>query len=127
VPRSQLCCATGVRAQIVAQRKFERRSTTATIIDFPLFGTRRKARSARQNPYISALNQRAGGNQTGFFCPVDGGSWWRSYQSKSNLIETLLNAFALQFFPPLAEGKITKQFFNPALYIPTFVGMAKGD
>lgn len=123
-----------VRAQIVAQRKFERRSVIATRRNFQSFLTRRKARSAplarrsaRIFPYISALNHTTGENQRGFFCPAGGGSWWRSHQSKSLLIEKLLNAFALQFFPPLAEGKRTKQVFNSALYIPTKVGMAKGD
>ncbi len=49
-----------VRAQIVAQKRFERRSAIATIIDFRFFEARRMARSAplarrsaRQNPYIS--------------------------------------------------------------------------
>jgi len=123
-----------VRAQIVVQRKFERRSVIATRRNFASFQARRKARSAplarrsaRKNPCISGLNQRAGGNQRGFFCPAFGGSWAQSAQSKSNLIENLLNAFALQFFPPFAKGKRTKQVFNPALYIPTKVGMAKGD
>jgi len=112
-----------VRTQIVVQRKFERSSVIATIRYFQSFLMRRKARSApltlgsaRKFPYISALNQRADGNQTGFFCPAGGGSWAQSAQSKSHLIENLLNAFALQFFPPFAKGKRTKQVFNPALY-----------
>ena len=32
VPRSQLCCTTGVRAQIAAQSRFEHRSVIATRI-----------------------------------------------------------------------------------------------
>jgi len=110
-------------AEIVAQRKFERRSVIATRYNIRQFEMSLFARSAsltlgsaRKDPYISGLNQRAGGNQTGFFCPAFGGSWAQSAQSKSHLIENLLNAFALQFFPPFAEGKRTKQVFNPALY-----------
>ncbi|MCD6500465.1 hypothetical protein J7K42_00385 [bacterium] len=72
--------------------------------------------SARKFPYISGLNQRGGQNQKLPFCSGEGGSWAQSAQSKSRLIEKLLYAFALQFFPPLAEGKRTKQVFkNPAL------------
>jgi len=72
--------------------------------------------SARKFPYISGLNQRGGQNQKLPFCSGGGGSWAQSAQIKSHLIKNLMNAFVLQFFPPLAEGKRTKQVFkNPAL------------
>jgi len=64
-----------------------------------------------------AGGQKGRGSGGRNFCPpalsAEGGL---SAQSKSYLIERLLNAFAFQFFPPLAEGKRTKQVFNPALY-----------
>jgi len=98
-----------VRAQIVAQRKFERRSVIATIIDFLVFEGSLIARSAplarrsaRIFPYISALNHTAGENQRGFFCPAGGGSWWRSHQSKSNKIFL----FSIRRFVPTFSAKI---------------------
>jgi hypothetical protein len=75
--------------------------------------------SARKFPYISGLNQKGGQNQKLPFCSGEGGSWAQSVRSKSHLIKDLMNAFAPQFFPPLAEGKRTKQVFkNPALSAP---------
>jgi len=113
-----------IRAQNSAQNRFEHRSVSATRCDIRQLEESLFARSAsltlgsaRKFPYISGLNQRGGQNQKLPFCSGEGGSWWRSHQSKSHLIENLLNAFALQFFPPLAEGKRTKQVFkNPVLY-----------
>ncbi|GIW63076.1 MAG: hypothetical protein KatS3mg090_0902 [Patescibacteria group bacterium] len=95
-----------IRAQIVAQRKFERRSVIATRRYFQSFwvsflfarSPRQRRGSLCKNPYISGLNQKGGQNQKSIFCPTFGGSWAQSAQSKSNLIETLLSAFALQFF-----------------------------
>jgi len=134
-----------VRAQNSAQNRFEHRSVIATkcnfhqfeesLIDrsasltlgsarkFPYFERSKKQGSCRrQGSYISVLNQRGGQNQKLPFCSGEGGSWAQSAQSKSHLIKlikNLMNAFAFQFFPPLAEGKRTKQVFkNPALSAP---------
>jgi len=115
-----------LRAQNSAQSRFEHRSVIATRCNTRQFEESLIARSAsltlgsaRKFPYISGLNQRGGQNQKLPFCSGEGGSWAQSVHSKSHLIKNPINVFAVQFFPPLAEGKRTKQVFkNPTLSAP---------
>jgi hypothetical protein len=106
-----------VRAQTFAQIWFEQGSAIATKLNFFQIVRKVCARFARALgaffPYFPPKSAILPSSSKRLFCPAGGGSWWRSHLSKNISLKELLKCFCFPIFPPLAEGKRTRQVLIP--------------